>query len=123
MIRSSRPFIIPSTFIQFLRCSSGLKSIPEEYEEFTYGRGRRDRVDSLTHQILEDRRAHKEKLTESPSHPHIAIILEKHGFGKKGRILGTYATYRGDESREILSRTGAGKRKLKILSFVSIFTT
>jgi hypothetical protein len=90
------------------RYVAGLKAIPEDLSEFSTGRGRRDRIDSITLKILNDRKRHHERLLATPSFPSITDLLEDNGFGVKTRVRGTYELNNA-RLDDYYTRTGAGK--------------
>ncbi len=56
-------------------------------ETFTLGRGRHERKDSITPEILNQRRKHYERITEwGEADDHDIRALENEGFGRKQRI-------------------------------------
>jgi hypothetical protein len=89
---------------------------PVDFSEVMYGRRNRERADSLSSQMLQDRVDHKKKIEMLPKPTYLIRELTALGHGKKNRLKNVYTTV--DASAENwMSRTaprtstgaGAGK--------------
>eukprot|EP01039_Chlorochromonas_danica_P001832 gene1832-2004_t len=93
-------------------------SIPEDLEAFQKGRGRSERVDSVTLNMLEDRKRHHERMLNISPLPNNVTALEEQGFGRKRRLPNLYKHSLGrspweDQHHEA---TGAGGNVLHLAS-------
>jgi hypothetical protein len=61
-----------------------------DYSEVMYGRRHRERTDSLSSEMLQDRLNHKKKIDEFPKPTHLARELGALGHGKKTRLNNIY---------------------------------
>lgn len=90
--------------------------IPEDLVAFVEGRGRQERKDSITIQILQERKRHHDLMTQKKPSDHLVRHLESEGFGKKSRISGVYSTASGtvamDTANGAKTLTGAGTRSI-----------
>lgn len=93
--------------------------IPEDLLEFKTGRARAERSDSVTVDMLKQRKAHKERILSIPPPPkHVVAQLKDQGFGQKRMLKGMYLSKEGyayfDEADEHV--TGAGGHAVHLAS-------
>jgi ribosome biogenesis GTPase A len=65
----------------------------DQYSEVLAGRGRQERVDSVTKLILDERVRHKERCEKTNANYSRVKSLESQGFGSKQRIKGMYELF------------------------------
>ncbi len=70
--------------------SIGFEDIPDDLLPFTEGRGRQERRDSLTLNILQERKIQSERIKAFPVDDALKNELEDDGFGQKKRLQGYY---------------------------------
>lgn len=70
--------------------SIGSEDIPEDLLPFTEGRGRQERRDSLTLNILQERKIQSERIKAFTVDELLKNELEDDGFGQKKRLQGYY---------------------------------
>ena len=89
---------------------------PEELIPYTTGRGREERKDSVTIQMLKERKLHSERIDQvTLSDKSVERQLEANGFGQKSRIHGAY-TVNYEVYTEFETQTGAGMLEMRDLS-------
>ena len=89
---------------------------PEELIPYTTGRGREERKDSVTIQMLKERKLHSERIDQvTLSDKSVERQLEANGFGQKSIIHGAY-TVNYEVYTEFETQTGAGMLEMRDLS-------
>ncbi|RYG59621.1 hypothetical protein EON64_20055, partial [archaeon] len=68
-----------------------MTEIPEELEQFTKGRARAERSDSVTLEILQDRQHHYERLQSVKVSDEEVRALAEQGLGSKKRLTNVYS--------------------------------
>jgi hypothetical protein len=63
-----------------------------DYSEVMYGRRNRERADSLSTQMLQDRLVHKKRIAELPRPTSLMRDLSELGHGRKNRLKNIYAS-------------------------------
>lgn len=92
--------------------------IPEELEQFYKGRGRCERSDSITINLLQQRKKHYERLSQLNPSLRFVSSLESQGFGQKKQLTNVYGkgvsySYFDENDEHV---TGAGGHAVHVAS-------
>lgn len=99
----------------FSRQMSTIETIPEELEEFMEGRARAERIDSITKEILEERKSFSDRIKANAAQTNEELIarLSLDGFGTKQRLNFSSVLVQHDEEKHVI---GAGGHSLHLAS-------